>query len=462
MRKNRIAECEKRFDRFYQNNRRNLIGVCLIAAVAALIMWVLNALTPLAADDFNYHYIFWDNCTPDTRITSLADIVRSMQYHYCHINGRILAHGVLEFFALIGKPWFNFVNTAMYLALSFLIYKHWKGAGRGSHNALLYLLIHLMLWLFVPSWGQTFIWMDGSINYLWGSVLRLAALLPFRLYGDEGGDALNQKRLLPFGLFPLALLAGATNENTGAAMIGMMALFMIWYKIKKKRIPVWSFTGLAGAVIGYCFMFFAPANFTRAESAQGNSFLTRLLHIPGNYLLYFSALLAVSALCAYLLYHFAKERLQRALPIFLIYWLGTLGGAGCMLLIARFPARAWFGVAIAMILAAGALLRETCALPAAAPRSIAVAACFCCLYCAMSLANVAEDCVRVKAEYNARVQMIAAEKAGGKTQLRLPCITVEDPHAPLYGLSDLNTENADNWSNQSKAAYYGVESILGE
>ncbi len=462
MKKNRIEQCENRFDRFYRNDRQNLIVVCLIAAVAALIMWALNALTPLAADDFNYHYIFWDNCTPDTRIVSLTDIFRSMQYHYFHINGRILAHSVLELFALLGKPWFNLANTAMYLALSLLIYKHWKGAGKGSHNALLYLLVHLMLWLFVPSWGQTVVWMDGSVNYLWGSVLRLAALLPFRLYGDENGAALSRHKLLAFGLFPLSLLAGATNENTGAAMIGMMALFTVWYKLKKKRVPVWSFTGIAGAVIGYCFMLFAPANFVRAENAQGNSFLTRLLHIPGNYLLYFSALLAVSALCAYLLRHFARERLQRALPAFLIYWLGTLGSAGCMLLIARFPARAWFGVAIAMILAVGALLRETSALPAMAPRSIAIITCFCCLYCAMSLANVAEDCVRVKAEYDARVQTIAAEKAQGKTQLVLPCITVEDSHAPLYGLSDLNTENADNWSNRSKAAYYGVESILGE
>ncbi len=270
-------------------------------------MYFFNYFTPLAADDFNYHFIYWDHCTPDTRITGIKDIVSSMTYHYYEINGRVLLHGILEVFTFIGKPFFNVVNSLMYVILSFLIYKHCIGLRKSKHNLLLYLAINVMLWLFVQRWGQTTVWMTGSVNYLWGSVFRLTALLPFRLYADYEGNHKNHWYLMALMLVGGAI-AGATNENTGAAMIGMMSLFIIYYRVHLKKIPLWSITGLIGAVGGYAFMVLAPSNFNRANvwSEIGNTFSQRVVNIPGNSILVLAAPAALYVVLAYLLYHSGK------------------------------------------------------------------------------------------------------------------------------------------------------------
>ena len=58
---------------------------------------------------------------------------------------------------------------------------------------------------------MTVLWASGSVNYLWSSVIRLAALLPFRLWADKQHFAVPQV-LIAFIMLPLSLLAGATNE----------------------------------------------------------------------------------------------------------------------------------------------------------------------------------------------------------------------------------------------------------
>ncbi|HQH13554.1 MAG TPA: DUF6056 family protein, partial [Candidatus Sumerlaeota bacterium] len=312
----------------------------ILAVFIFILMYFFNYLTPLASDDFNYHFIYWDHCTPDTRINGFKDIISSMAYHYYEINGRVLLHGILEVFTFIGKPFFNVVNSLMYVMLSLLIYKHCVGLRKSKHSLLLYLAINVMLWLFVQRWGQTTVWMTGSVNYLWGCVIRLIALLPFRLYADYEGAQKNHWSLAALMFFG-AVIAGATNENTGAAMIGMMALFMISYRVHLKKVPVWSITGLVGAVAGYAFMVLAPSNFSRANvwNEIGNSFSQRVVNIPGNSILILAAPAALYVVLAYMLYRSGKGNQAYKISASFIYILGTIGGIYIMLATPYFPLR---------------------------------------------------------------------------------------------------------------------------
>ena len=85
-------------------------------------------------------------------------------------------------------------------------------------------------------------------------------------------------------------------KNTGAAFIGMCALYLIYYKVKKVKIHIWQVTGLAGALAGFGFMCLSPGNFLRITTmgtTTNQSFTQRLIHIPGNYIRYIGVFAAI-------------------------------------------------------------------------------------------------------------------------------------------------------------------------
>jgi len=459
---NAVVKLENVESRFSANNSANIQSIIILAVFIFILMYFFNYLTPLASDDFNYHFIYWDHCTPDTRINGFKDIISSMAYHYYEINGRVLLHGILEVFTFIGKPFFNVVNSLMYVMLSLLIYKHCVGLRKSKHSLLLYLAINVMLWLFVQRWGQTTVWMTGSVNYLWGCVIRLIALLPFRLYADYEGAQKNHWSLAALMFFG-GVIAGATNENTGAAMIGMMALFMISYRVHLKKVPVWSITGLVGAVAGYAFMVLAPSNFSRANvwNEIGNSFSQRVVNIPGNSILILAAPAALYVVLAYLLYTYRKGDQTYKLSTSFIYILGTFSGIYAMLATPFFPSRAWFGIVVLMIIAVGNLIFQIDLIPISLRRVSALVLLFCCVWCAMSFVKAAEDTIQVSRAYNDRVHYIEQEKALGNYDIVVERFDAIYAHSPLYEVVDLSPI-PDNWSNQSKAAYYEVNSIVAK
>ncbi len=445
-------------NRLSTQNVLNVRLMLMLAVICFGLMWFFNSQTPLAADDFDYKFIFGTESTP---VSSIWDIFKSMKAHYYIMNGRIVLHFFVQLFILLGKPVFNVVNSAMYILLTLLIYKHCVGKTKKNHSFALFLAINLAVWTFSPGWGQSTIWLDGSVNYMWGSVVRLAVLLPFRLYADDGKERLGFVKL-PLMLV-LGIIAGDTNENTGAAMIGMMVLFILYYKVKGFQIRTWTFTGLLGAVTGYLFLLLAPSNYARLDrwEISGNSFKERLINIPGNLILYFSLLLAVFVILATILYQYGGATKDYRAGIGFIYVLGSLAGVAAMLAAPCFPPRAWFGMTLALIIADGFLFFQLGIAPDIFRRIVLIGLAFWSLWCSMSCVKAARDAVSVMQAYNARVAYITQEKAAGNYDLTLPTIPIQDEHSPLYGVPDLSPEPG-NWINVGKEKYYGLDSLTAQ
>lgn len=203
----------------------------VIAAVCAAFFYAFNLQTALIADDYNYRFIFG---TANQRVEHIFDIIESMRAHYHTMNGRLILHSLTQLFLLWGKPVFNVVNTVGYLLFTGLIYWHCKGTGR--HSPALYFGVHLMVWFFIPVYGQTMLWVDGSANYMWGSILRLAALLPLRLHVQAARPAAGSWWWLLLSI-PAGVIAGWTNENSGAAFLVIVGLFLLYNRANKGRIP---------------------------------------------------------------------------------------------------------------------------------------------------------------------------------------------------------------------------------
>ena len=118
---------------------------------------------------------------------------------------------------LFDKPVYDVVNTLVFLVTGRLVSRHI--AGRNP-----VLLRHevgafLAMFLFIPYFGQSVLWMSGAANYLWMSAVTLATLLPYRLH--RTGQ--QTRALLVPAMLGLGLLGGSTNENSAGAWL-LMAL----------------------------------------------------------------------------------------------------------------------------------------------------------------------------------------------------------------------------------------------
>ncbi len=442
---------------FTDSNKANLIFIAVIALASFGMMLLMNMNTPYVAEDYDYHYIFATDGRKVTEVlvSSLSDIVTSMKAHYHTMNGRIFTHSVVQFIMMLeNKPLFNFVNSAMYVLFTLLIYKHCIGKSK-KHSAILYLFINLAVWAFTPQWGLTTVWLLGSVNYMWVSVVRMAFLLVFRLYAEDGKEkhtVLKTILMLFFGF-----IAGGTSENMSAALIGMTVLFALYCRVKKYKFKLWFVTAFAGEVAGYLFMFLAPANSLRVakNNETGNSFAARLVNIPSNFVHFLAPLLFLGALFIIIIVCNKKEK-SFGLPF--IYFLGAVGGTAAMFAIPFFPQRAWFGIIMYVIASVGMLFYKTKDIKNVYRQLISLAAVFSILWAMTSYLKAFDSAHQYMNAINERVEYIEEQKSLGNFDLEFPNITLMNKHAPLYSWTDIGKAPNDP-QHISIAQYYGLNSV---
>ena len=231
--------------------------------ILALIFFVRNCLLPLAADDYSYAFV-WDGegrgnileGVPDTieRVDSIGDLIASQWSHYMTWGGRTPAHTLIQLFVWIGKPLFDVLNTAMFVALIVLIVR--LADVRLTLRNLLW--IALGLWVATPEWISTMEWLTGACNYLWSGVVQLLFLKFF---------STSTNRL---SLIPLGLMAGWSNEAGGAATLFIAIALMIG----QQKIRSAQAVGLLSFALGYALLILAPGNFNRLALTQPDFSLT--------------------------------------------------------------------------------------------------------------------------------------------------------------------------------------------
>ncbi|MBQ9478253.1 MAG: hypothetical protein IJU71_01745 [Selenomonadaceae bacterium] len=231
--------------------------------ILALIFFVRNCLLPLAADDYSYAFI-WDGDgrgnilegVPDTieRVDSIGDLIASQWSHYMTWGGRTPAHTLVQLFVWLGKPLFDVLNTAMFVALIVLIAR--LADVRLTLRHLLW--IALGLWVATPEWISTMEWLTGACNYLWMGVVQLLFLKFF---------STSTNRLI---MIPLGLMAGWSNEAGGLATLFIAVALMIG----QQKIRSAHRIGLLSFALGYALLILAPGNFNRLALTQPNFSLT--------------------------------------------------------------------------------------------------------------------------------------------------------------------------------------------
>lgn len=224
----------------------------------------------------------------------------------------------------------------------------WHGLGslrRVSPLALL--LVFAGFWLLTPQFGSSFLWTTGAGQLpLWHP--HCSAVfhpLPPGL-GPGGGPARAGTGIAagPVGLLG-GILAGWTNENTGAALLVLITCAILALALQKKPLRLWMFTGLLGALGGVLLIVMSPAQPEPPGRCGGLGKPGGLvLAVPGRdplWLRFLWPLFWAGVLCALvLLIQVATRRLSRKqLLIPAVYLLGAGCSAFAMILSPQFPTR---------------------------------------------------------------------------------------------------------------------------
>ena len=171
------------------------------------MIYAYNLLTPYLSDDYAY-------LIDVRKATSLWDLVKQQYGEYLSNSGRVIGQFNVRLSLYGSKQIFNVVNSGMFLALLLLIYQNVRR--KKKHDIFVLLLTITFLWKFTVDFGQTMLWICGSCNYLWGSVIILAFFTLYRHF-LEREEAVRHQGTLALLLFLFGIAAGWCNENTSGA-----------------------------------------------------------------------------------------------------------------------------------------------------------------------------------------------------------------------------------------------------
>ena len=233
--------------------------------IVAVAFAVLNVLTPMYHDDFVYQFMFEGGTVNyDHPVKSIGDVLASQVEHYHSVNGRSIVHCLAQVWTgLLGKPAFNVANVLVFGIFLLLLIKLTGQGGRpGTPRHLL--PSALVLILLMPRFKDTFLWMTGSINYLWSATAAMVFLLFYERHHGRPIDG----QLLPMML--LAFLLGWTHEGITLPLAASLILINI-FPLAKHRFREQSLWLAVAYLAGGCVIALAPGTIARSGAAGGFS-----------------------------------------------------------------------------------------------------------------------------------------------------------------------------------------------
>ncbi len=381
------------------------------------------------------------------------DIFDYQVWHYFNWGGRTVAHTLAQILLVFPKAVFNILNSFIYTALIYLIYLHGCFNKDNKDNSYMLLLIHFILWFIIPVFGQSFIWLVGSCNYLWTTVIILYFLWLYRR------NTLSEKWYNLLFMFILGLLAGWTNENTSAGLIVILVFSLIINKVETKKFELSKtrLFGIIGTLAGFIIMICAPGNYIRSAEFKDDTFIIikiikRTLDITnnlGNIIL--PLLIVIIILISLKIYH--KKKIEKETYTFI---LGGFAAIYAMVLSPTFPERAWTGAIIFFVIAIVILVYD---LDTINRLYKFILVDFCIILSIIYVSqymDLARNINYLRNTWNYRVDVI--NESDKDKIFEFYKYETYNPRNPVYGLEDIGYD-PNAWPNGSISKYYGIKGI---
>lgn len=433
----------------------------LLAGLAMFILiYILNSLYPLYADDWNYSFVHGEAAT---RIKSFSDIFTSQYNHYMTWGGRSVVHFIAETMLMTGFFWTCMLNSLAFVAFVYVMYMI---ANRGNKpNPVLFFLFSLLIWFAQPAFFATILWKTGAANYLWGTLIILLFLYSY--YAYYRSQVTNNNVLKTFLFFLFGIIAGWTNENISIALIFYIIASLAIYKYEKVRIPAWAVTGLAGTIIGCIIMLAAPGNYARLEDVTTSFGQTEIMYkdifLMGiNYILthIWNHLLIIFAVYLMLLFIYnkypkGKEDKQKVIYSSILFILTAAVALVAMVVSPIFPERALFGIIVLLLIPVGIMLAniDFRANYLKVPAVIVFVALL--VIYGFQYRAVCNNLTYVTSFWTEREAYIAVQKHKGEYDI---VFTKRFDLPEEYYLSDLS-DDPEYWENECYSRFYDIQSV---
>lgn len=400
---------------FTKNTLRKVLYFAFLVLIF-IILLLLNVNTPKIGDDYVYSFIFSTN----ERITSISEIFESQTIHYNIWGGRIVIHSILQYLIFLNKPFLvNSLNSFVFII--YILVLQWHIIGKFKYNLSLTFIVFSLIFMLQPAFGETILWLTGSLNYLWGTTIILTFLIPYRFYTNKSSNLII-RILKNFIITIIGFIAGAISENLSLAMIVISILFIMYYKQNKWTIPSWSILGLISAISGYYILISAPGNYARAAEAGPTTLfhiIYRFLNYSKDFVYYLGMLNLIVAISVLLCRNKNILFQEKLKPTIIIYYIGILIGIYSMLVSPSFPPRAWFGIISINIIIAGIIYNEINKILNIEFNSIKASIClFCFLFVSFNIYDAFNDTNHIKEIWKDRNFKIEESIVPNKSNLK--------------------------------------------
>ena len=428
-------------DRILKKTDRPIWFLC---AAVFITVFLLSVLTPKYADDFCYTFSF----ATDRRIQSVADIFPSMATHRVLLNGRVVPHFFVQLFLMFPKAVFSLLNALQAVLLMLLSSRYLQSEGRTKCLVLLCGLFGI--WIFSPSFGENYLWLDGAVNYSWALTALMLFLIP---YGAAWLEIPAKKNpVLSILHILVAFAAGAWSENGALAFLFLAMILSLGIWIRDRKPPVRLLLGICSATAGYIFLMTAPATAGRSapfematlvRNAQAvlEAAVSRLL------ILYitFAVLLALAVA-----YGGRKKRIVFAVLLFLAGF-----GALCSFVFAAYFVERHFSCTIFLTVLSCSVLLDELVQQKKLPILYALTAALAVVFVFRFSLGAIDILVSNQKEAERERQIGEALSRGEKT------VTLTN-YFPNTGYAlPFILDAPDDWVNVAVSSYYGLDTVYG-
>lgn len=447
---------------FIEKHRKTIFYLILVVSFA--MVYAYNLLTPYLSDDYAY-------LIEVRKAASLWDLVKQQYGEYLSNSGRVIGQFNVRLSLYGSKQIFNVVNSGMFLALLLLIYQNVRR--KRKHDIFVLLLTLTFLWKFTVDFGQTMLWICGSCNYLWGSVIILAFFTLYRHFLEREKPATHQWILAIF-LFIFGIAAGWCNENTsggGLLLVLMYSLNFWWAKRKENRKGIYPFmiAGVAGMCLGIMGMIAAPGVRKRSATMSEDQYTGLVGLLSRTYKTTVSIRELFFALLVIMMILFVFLAVQKKLKTWkeirtndsVLFFVAFVATAYVLAFIPTPQNRAFFGAGVFLMTACiqGIVdVRQDETVISAARYSLVG---ILCLWLFFTYVENLVNLARIYREENERVELIRADKADpeGDGIVVIPRYR-EAFRTPFSNAHDSDlTEDKDYWINLFYEIYYDVGNI---
>lgn len=433
------------------NSKRNRYFWFLgLSAIFTLLIFHLNRLTLFTSDDYTYHFVYqgYLPTAHPKRINGLFSIVKSQINHWQLWNGRFVAHSIVQFFLQFKKVYFDVFNTLAYLTLMFLLLSISKVKEVVKITPVSYLLLFIFLWFYLPEIGKSVLWVSGSGNYLWTSVIYLTY---FKCIISIANREISN--LKGIGIMILGFLAGACNENSSPALLLMAFLYLIIHYPYKSKGTIFGLGSLFTGGLGFLLMIKSPGSQKRGGMALNFDVL------KNNFRLILDSLIQNYWLIYILIIILLIKKVQLSIEtvsLLSILVIGHFASTFALVLSPETPKRTFFGAVLFIGIVLFSLINI---LNQRIRKSVFVISLLLMILFVQSYLSVNNDLTKSFKEVSNQYSILY--DAPQNSDVMLPLLSTPKTDYNAYQLTSNVKTDPNDWFNRWMAVYFEKKTITG-